>query len=200
MWSDISYSFQFLKIFIYLIFNYIWHSILSYQLYSTVVKHLYNYKVIPSIFSSINLTPYIVTTILFTIFSTLCVIPLLMQTLAHRVHVLWLWWTNSHGLQTSCGEKGMAWPVSQWERGPRPLPGQGFIAFLGTLHGGWSSFTTRHRFAIGDYLLQIIKERMFLITSKRRMLQIKGKSGWTSYTPNLGGLAEILGSYFKDMQ
>ena len=32
-----------------------------------------------------------------------------------------------------------------------------------------------HRFAIGDYLLQTTKERMLLITSKRRMLQIKGK-------------------------
>ena len=31
--------------------------------------------------------------------------------------------------------------------------------------------------SVGDYLLQIIKERMVLITSKRRMLQIKGKSG-----------------------
>ena len=33
------------------------------------------------------------------------------------------------------------------------------------------------RFAVGDYLLQITKERMLLITSKRRMLQIKGKRG-----------------------
>ena len=32
------------------------------------------------------------------------------------------------------------------------------------------------------------------------MLQIKGKSGWTGYTPYLEGLARILGSYFKDMQ
>ena len=30
------------------------------------------------------------------------------------------------------------------------------------------------------------------------MLQIKGKSGWTGYTPYLGGLAQILGSYFRD--
>ena len=67
------------------------------------------------------------------------------------------------------------------ERGPegpraRPLPGQAFIAFLGTLHGGWSSFTM-HRFTVGDYFLHITKERVWLITSKRRMLQIKGKSG-----------------------
>ena len=32
-----------------------------------------------------------------------------------------------------------------------------------------------HRFAVGDYLSQITKERMLLITSKRRMLQLKGE-------------------------
>ena len=95
--------------------------------------------------------------------------------------------------------KGTAWPLSKWERGPQTQPGQAFIAFLGTLHWGWSSFTM-HRFTVGDYLLQITKERMLLITSKRRMLQIKGKGGWTGYTPYLGGLAHILGSYFKDVQ
>ena len=64
------------------------------------------------------------------------------------------------------------------ERGPesQPLPGQAFIAFLGTLHLGWSSLTM-HRFSVGDYLLQTTKERMLLITSKRRMLQLKGESG-----------------------
>ena len=61
-------------------------------------------------------------------------------------------------------------------RESQPLPGQSFIAFLGTLHGGWSSFTM-HRFALGDYLLQTTKERMLPITSKRRMLQLKGESG-----------------------
>ena len=36
-----------------------------------------------------------------------------------------------------------------------------------------------HRFAVGDYLLQITKERMLLITSERRTVgdQIKGKGG-----------------------
>ena len=48
--------------------------------------------------------------------------------------------------------------------------------------------------AVGDYLLQITKERMLLITAKRRMLQIKRESGWTGYTPCLGGLAQTLGS------
>ena len=57
-----------------------------------------------------------------------------------------------------------------------------------------------YRFAVGDYLLQTTKDRILLITSKRRMLQLKGERGQTSYTPYLGGLAQILGSYFKDMQ
>ena len=47
-------------------------------------------------------------------------------------------------------------------RESQPPLGQAFIAFLGTLHQGWSSFTM-HRFALGDYLLQIAKERMLLM-------------------------------------
>ena len=31
-----------------------------------------------------------------------------------------------------------------------------------------------HRFALGDYLLQITKERVLLVTSKKRMLQMQG--------------------------
>ena len=57
-----------------------------------------------------------------------------------------------------------------------------------------------HRFAVGDYLLQITKERMLLITSKERMFANQGGKWLTGYTPYLGGLAQILGSYFKDMQ
>ena len=60
------------------------------------------------------------------------------------------------------------------ERVPGPLPGQVFIAFPGTLQGGWSSFTM-HRFGLGDYLLQIIKEKMLLITTKKRILQVRGE-------------------------
>ena len=69
-------------------------------------------------------------------------------------------------------------------RKSRPLHRQAFIAFLGTLHGGWSTFTM-HRFTVGDYLLQTTKDRILLITSKRRMLQLEGESGWTGYTPYL---------------
>ena len=76
------------------------------------------------------------------------------------------------------------------ERESRPPPGQAFIVFLGTLRGGWSSFTM-HRFTTGDYLLRTTKDRMLLITSKRRMLQLEGE---TAHTPYLGGLAQTLGS------
>ena len=48
--------------------------------------------------------------------------------------------------------------------------------------------------AVGDYLLQTTKDRILLIPSKRRMLQLKGESGWTGYTPYLGGLAQTLGT------
>ena len=61
------------------------------------------------------------------------------------------------------------------ERGPGPLPRQAFIAFLGTLHQGWSSFTM-YRFTLGGYLLQTTKERMLLITSKKKdICKCKGK-------------------------
>ena len=59
-------------------------------------------------------------------------------------------------------------------RESRPPPGQAFIVFLGTLHGGWSSFT-RHRFTTGDYPLQTTKERMSLNTSKEDICNVKGE-------------------------
>ena len=91
----------------------------------------------------------------------------LMRILASGVRVLWQQWTNSRRLQKSCGKKGKARPLSKWERGREgqrehkrawPLPGQAFIAFLGILHRGWSSFTM-HRFTVDDYLLQITKRK-----------------------------------------
>ena len=80
-------------------------------------------------------------------------------------------------------EKGWHSPSLREREGwPHPLPGQAFFAFLGTLHGGWSSFTM-HRFALGGYLLQKTKERMLPITSKKKdICKYKGKSGWTGYT------------------
>ena len=72
----------------------------------------------------------------------------------------------------------------------QPPPGQAFTVFLGTLHRGWSSFTM-HRFTTGDYLLRTTKDRILLISSKRRMLQLKEETG---HTPYLGDLARTLGS------
>ena len=77
-------------------------------------------------------------------------------------------------------EKG--WQGSSLSEREDQSPGQAFIAFLGTLHWRWSSFTM-HRFASGGYLLQKTKERMLLITSKKKdICKCKGKSGWTGYT------------------
>ena len=71
-----------------------------------------------------------------------------------------------------------------------PAPGEALIAFLGTLHVGWSSFTM-YRLITGDYLLRWKKDRILLITSKTRMLQLMGE---TAHTPYLGSLAQTLGS------
>ena len=50
-----------------------------------------------------------------------------------------------------------------------------------------------HRFALGDYLLQITKERMLLITSKKRMLQMQGEK-WLNW------LHSILGRFSTDFR
>ena len=47
-----------------------------------------------------------------------------------------------------------------------------------------------HRFTTGDYLLRRTKDRTLLITSKRKMLQLKGD---VAHTPYLGDLAQTLG-------
>ena len=100
---------------------------------------------------------------------------------ARGIHVLGKQWKNSQGLPSPVEEKGLH-GHSLKGRAPRSLPWQDFIAFLGTLYWGWSSFTM-HRFALGGYLLQKTKERMLLITSKRKdICKCKGKSGWTGYT------------------
>ena len=96
-----------------------------------------------------------------------------------------LWWqqTDTHGLQKSCGEKGTARPLSKSEREPlKPLPGQAFIVFLGTLHQGWSSFTM-HRFVSGGYLLQTKGVTKYI---KEGYLQCKGRSGWNWLCSILG--------------
>ena len=47
-----------------------------------------------------------------------------------------------------------------------------------------------HRFTTGDYLLRRTKDRTLLITSKGRMLQLKGE---VAHTPYLGGFAQTSG-------
>ena len=100
--------------------------------------------------------------------------------------VLWLQYTNTHGLQKSCAGKGTVRPLSQEEstsehlghslkrRAPWPLPWQAFVVFLGPLHQRWSSFIM-HRFVLGGYLLQTTKERMSLNTSKKDICNAKGE-------------------------
>ena len=57
-----------------------------------------------------------------------------------------------------------------------------------------------HRFTVGDYLLQITKERILLIFKEKDVTDQGEK--WLNWltTLYLGGLAQILGSYFRDMQ
>ena len=91
-------------------------------------------------------------------------------------------------------KKGLRGSFLSQREGPETPPGQAFIVFLGTLHQGWSSFTVQ-RFVLCGYLLQKTKERMLLITSKKKdICKCKGKSDQTGYTPYLGGLAQTLGS------
>ena len=71
--------------------------------------------------------------------------------------MLWRQQTNTHRPPSPVEEKGQR-GYSLKRRTPWPLPWQAFIAFLGTLHWGWSSFT-KHRFR-----LQKTKERVLLIT------------------------------------
>ena len=85
------------------------------------------------------------------------------------------------------GERARESPREKELTPPSP-PGQAFIVFLGTLHGGWSSFTM-HRFTTGDYLLRTTKDRILPITSKTRMLQLEGE---TAHTPYLGGSVQTL--------
>ena len=50
-----------------------------------------------------------------------------------------------------------------------------------------------HRLAVGDYFLQITKERMLLITPKKRMLQMQGEKC-------LNWLHSILGRFSTDFR
>ena len=81
--------------------------------------------------------------------------------------VLWLQYTNTHGLQKSCGEKRMAWPLSEWERARGPegptSAWTGFYCFFGYItwrmvliyyaqvHCRWLLFTYNKRKSVANY-------------------------------------------------
>ena len=94
-----------------------------------------------------------------------------MQIPARGIHVLWRQWTNSHGLQKSCGEKWMAWLLSKWARrreGQRArTPAQtGFYCFSGYItfrvvliyyaqvHCRWLPFTDNKGKNVANYFKQ----------------------------------------------
>ena len=94
---------------------------------------------------------------------------------------LQLSWDKFTWTTETCGGKGTAQSLSQGESA-LTLALTGFYSFLGTLHGGWSSFAM-HRFTLGGYLLQTTTERMLPNTSKMKdICKCKGKSGWIGYT------------------
>ena len=74
--------------------------------------------------------------------------------------------------------------------GPNPCLDRLLLLFWVQYIKGWSSFT---RFAVGDYLLQITKERMLLITSKNRMFANQGEK-WLNW------LRFILGRFSSDVR
>ena len=130
---------------------------------------------------------------------TLSIYMYVMRTLGHRVRVLWLRWTNSQGLQKSCGEEGTAWPLSKWDRGPRPhldrlycfsgyIKSRMVIIYYAQVHFRWLPFTDNKVNNVANYF------------KEKDVCKCKGKSDWTGYTPYLRGLTQILGSYFKDTQ
>ena len=124
----------------------------------------------------------------------------LMWTPAQGICVLWLRRRNSHGLQKSCGEKGTGRATLSERDKAQTSAWTGFCCFSG--HITWRMVLIHYaQVALGGYLLQITKERKLLITTEKKdICKCKGKSGRTGYTLSLGGLAYILGSYFKDMQ
>ena len=79
-----------------------------------------------------------------------------------EIRVLWLQWTNSHGLQKSCGKKGTAGPLSHEKSAPT-LALTGFYFFSGHITLRMVLvYYAQVRF--GGYLLQKTKERVLLIT------------------------------------
>ena len=73
------------------------------------------------------------------------------------------------------------------------MPGQAFIAFLGTLHRRWSSFTI-HRFNLGDYLFTDNKgKNVANYVKEKGYLQMQGEK-WLNW------LLSILGRFSTDFR
>ena len=127
-----------------------------------------------------------------------------MQTLASSVLSIVDETRQIHTTTKSCGEKGMARPLSQGESATT-LALTGFYWLSNSIHQRRFSFIML-RFALGNYFLQIAKERMLLITSyrltRKKCCKCKGMIRVIGLVTlqSLGELAQTSGSYFKDMQ
>ena len=127
----------------------------------------------------------------------------MMRTLASSVHGVVDEMKQIHTDSWSPVEKKGPWGHSLKGRAPQPLPGQAFIGFL-IAYIKKGSFIML-RFALGNYFLQITKERMLLITSyrltKKKCCKCKGMIRVIGLVTlqSLGELAQTSGSYFKDM-
>ena len=99
-----------------------------------------------------------------------------MQVLVCTVHSVVAETRQIHTNYESCGGKGMAWPLSQGESAPT-LALTGFYCFSGhiTLRMVFIYYAQVH---LGGYILLTTKERMLLLTSKKKDIgKCKGKSG-----------------------
>ena len=89
----------------------------------------------------------------------------MMQTLSSGVCTLWMQWTNSHDYRSPVEKKG--WHGhSLRERECLNACLDRLLLLSNSIHQRKFSFIML-RFALGDYFLQITKERMLLITSYR---------------------------------
>ena len=99
---------------------------------------------------------------------------------------MWLQYTNTHGLQKSCGEKGAAWPLSKLERGPltpawtgfycfsRPLTSKMVLLYYAKVCYGWLSFADK-----GEGVAEYIKEGYLQCkrrNGRNRLCSIPGRS------------------------
>ena len=130
------------------------------------------------------------TTILY-YWGTRCVvseIAALMRTPDRGVRVLWMRWTNSHRLQKSCGEKGVSWPLSTWERAPTPawtsfycfsghIKSRMVLIYYAQVRFRWLHFTENK----GEDVANYIKEEEYLQMQRKKWLN------WLHLS--IGGLA-----------